>query len=675
MPFRPARRRPRAIRLVTALASLLALAAATAAHAVSFNLVFESGFPEHKQQAVAAGAELWSQWLVDPHGSTVINVDVRLATPPSGQNWVASANTYWLFANDSELHIPRSAWKYRDGASSSHMDGIITFSDEVDWYTGTDGHTPAGARDMATIMAHEIGHMLGMAASYIDSSGQWGRFARGQRYLQEYDTFLRDQHDDAPEPGSAGSFDVTGDVTFAGPHAVDAFGQPVPIYAPDPFQQGSSLSHPHLTAQRALMHYASSVGRSMHGLYDYERGMFQDLQWIFNEPAQLHVMLRNTFSSSDWTSAHWHNGSAWDFGLPPIDTTDVHIHMPDAPGDYSINVIRAAHAASLAIAGHPDARAQLEITAAGSLHVAGDVVVADHALADAHLTLRGSGADGGSLTVDGDLHIAGDATGPTGGSATFTAQSNTSTHVGGTMRIHHTGQAGFIRGQLVADRLEINAGELFLINADLDTNLDNAGSLSVSGATIAGQYTQQPDARLLLPSFNAPKALHVTGQASLAGTLELSLASSPTLDQPLAILTAANLLGSFDHTILPELDDTYLALQYHDDRVDLVAGLLGDMNADGAVDTGDVAPFVLALTDPDAYASTYGLDPTLPGDINRDGAFDTGDVAPFVQLLVGAGSQSAVPEPATATLMLTVLAIVIRRRRPVRWHRMVVSVK
>ena len=65
-------------------------------------------------------------------------------------------------------------------------------------------------------------------------------------------------------------------------------------------------------------------------------------------------------------------------------------------------------------------------------------------------------------------------------------------------------------------------------------------------------------------------------------------------------------------------------------------GLPGDLNGDGAVDAFDIDPFVLALTDPDAYAAQ---DPTvdliLVGDLNGDGAFDAFDIDPFVQVLTG----------------------------------------
>ena len=92
--------------------------------------------------------------------------------------------------------------------------------------------------------------------------------------------------------------------------------------------------------------------------------------------------------------------------------------------------------------------------------------------------------------------------------------------------------------------------------------------------------------------------------------------------------------------------------------------IAGDMNRDGVVDTADVAPFVLGLTDREAYVDQYGIDPVLVGDINGDGVFDTADVAAFVQLLVGDGSGSAaVPEPGSIALLgLGALALLRRWR-------------
>jgi hypothetical protein len=60
---------------------------------------------------------------------------------------------------------------------------------------------------------------------------------------------------------------------------------------------------------------------------------------------------------------------------------------------------------------------------------------------------------------------------------------------------------------------------------------------------------------------------------------------------------------------------------------------LGDMNCDGTVDNFDIAPFVLALTNPEGYAERYPDCDRLFGDINEDGELNNFDIGPFVQLI------------------------------------------
>ncbi len=61
----------------------------------------------------------------------------------------------------------------------------------------------------------------------------------------------------------------------------------------------------------------------------------------------------------------------------------------------------------------------------------------------------------------------------------------------------------------------------------------------------------------------------------------------------------------------------------------------GDMNCDGEVDNGDIDAFVLALTDPAAYALAYPSCDITEGDVNGDGSVDNGDIDAFVALLIG----------------------------------------
>ena len=62
---------------------------------------------------------------------------------------------------------------------------------------------------------------------------------------------------------------------------------------------------------------------------------------------------------------------------------------------------------------------------------------------------------------------------------------------------------------------------------------------------------------------------------------------------------------------------------------------LGDLNCDGILDAFDIDPFVLALTNPDAYNAAYPDCDRMLADCNEDGIIDAFDIDPFVLLLTG----------------------------------------
>jgi len=62
---------------------------------------------------------------------------------------------------------------------------------------------------------------------------------------------------------------------------------------------------------------------------------------------------------------------------------------------------------------------------------------------------------------------------------------------------------------------------------------------------------------------------------------------------------------------------------------------IGDLNCDGAINTDDVDPFVLALVNRDRYAGSYPNCTCLLADCNGDGAVNNFDIDPFVKLLGG----------------------------------------
>ena len=63
--------------------------------------------------------------------------------------------------------------------------------------------------------------------------------------------------------------------------------------------------------------------------------------------------------------------------------------------------------------------------------------------------------------------------------------------------------------------------------------------------------------------------------------------------------------------------------------------LLGDLNCDGATSVSDIAPFVLALTNPQEYALQFPACDEMNADFNDDHLVTVSDIAFFVATLVG----------------------------------------
>jgi hypothetical protein len=60
---------------------------------------------------------------------------------------------------------------------------------------------------------------------------------------------------------------------------------------------------------------------------------------------------------------------------------------------------------------------------------------------------------------------------------------------------------------------------------------------------------------------------------------------------------------------------------------------LGDVNCDGSLNLGDIAPFVLALGDPDGYKVEYPICNIDRADANGDGSVNLADIEAFIDLL------------------------------------------
>ncbi len=203
-----------------------------------------------------------------------------------------------------------NAWTYgehvwRDGVNyQGPWDGWDTqISYDVDaasygWNFGA-GAPGVNEIDFRSVVTHEIGHSIGFYDTYYplpydDWGNTWGTDAdpyawAGYEGLTAWDQNLVDDGGNRPEidsKGTPGNFGQTDDpVYWDGAEAVTYYGDQVPIYAPKPFQSGSSLAHLDGSLVEGagfpapLMGPFITLGEMNRAPTDLEWAMMRDMGW------------------------------------------------------------------------------------------------------------------------------------------------------------------------------------------------------------------------------------------------------------------------------------------------------------------------------------------------------------------------------------------------------------
>lgn len=206
------------------------------------------GFTPEAQASFAEAVAIWESLITSP---VPIRVAAVWSNLPAGVLGAAGPG-YWIsnFKGAPNLNV------YYPGALAEKLAGseqgspedyeiIAQFNSSADWYFPATGFPAAGQHDFITVVLHELGHGLGFTSTYEmqGSFGSLGSFTEGIPF--PFDLAIETgvgqnlfQAFNSPS-GGLGTALTSEDLFFVdGILALDAR-----LYAPDTFDDGSSISH------------------------------------------------------------------------------------------------------------------------------------------------------------------------------------------------------------------------------------------------------------------------------------------------------------------------------------------------------------------------------------------------------------------------------------------------
>ena len=201
-----------------------------------------------RQAAVDAVLNYISSVLNETSGATI---DVRFeVSQTDGSGFLAQAGTFYFTGNGFS---PGFAFEHiTTGVDPTGMEVDITSTfDFGHSYLNDHTQSPSGGQnDLFSVLLHEITHGLGIASlsdpsgnSRVSPFGNPGRYTVWDQMMRSGTDIIFNQSTTTLEAGITSADFISENLFFSGTTAAAAHGTPAPVFAPNPFASGSSLSH------------------------------------------------------------------------------------------------------------------------------------------------------------------------------------------------------------------------------------------------------------------------------------------------------------------------------------------------------------------------------------------------------------------------------------------------
>jgi hypothetical protein len=260
---------------------------------------YQGNWTVQAQAAFDFAVNLWEQGITstvpvriiakfEPLGANIIG-----QTSSSGQAWANFAPGSGEIVTPNVFYPQALANKLaHSDLSPSLADFTITLSSNassINFYYGTDGNVGTTQLDFVSTVLHEIAHGLAFWSSLRISNNQV-LYMYNNGFPMIYDNFIRNSTNirltTLASPSTAlTNFAQSDNLFFDGFNAIAGNGGTAPpLYSPNPFSPGSSISHlreasyPNPSTNRLMTPFLD-YGEAIHDIGTVSHGIMSDLRW------------------------------------------------------------------------------------------------------------------------------------------------------------------------------------------------------------------------------------------------------------------------------------------------------------------------------------------------------------------------------------------------------------